>query len=114
MVYLPHDQNPSPPARSRGTSPSMRGSPAEARSEVALAIAALHPDISFHFHDFQDEVRYSVLMERLVAIFRGVFAAIAALLAVLGGYGLVAYAATLRANVVGIRLALGAIDVRSS
>ena len=69
---------------------SARRSLAEPRSEVALAIAALHPDISFHFHDFQDEVRYSVLMERLVAIFCG-RAAIAALLAVVGVYGLVAY-----------------------
>ena len=78
------------------------------RAAVTRAVEATSPDIRFHFHDFQEQLRENLLRERLMAALCGFFAILATVLATVGVYGLIAYSATRRTHEIGIRLALGA------
>jgi predicted permease len=77
-------------------------------SAVKRAIEETNPAIAFHFHDFQEQLRYSILQERLMAALCGFFALLAAVLATIGVYGIISYSVAQRTNEIGIRLALGA------
>src|SRR5262249_35909732 len=60
------------------------------------------------FRTLRDLVRESVSAQRLVAALCSVFAALAALLACIGIYGVMSYSIARRTNEIGIRIALGA------
>jgi ABC-type antimicrobial peptide transport system permease subunit len=84
------------------------GTPAMTVAAVKNRIAAKHPEIVMEFSDFQTRIQDGLVRERLMAMLTGFFGLLAALLAMIGLYGVVSYVVTRRRNEIGIRMALGA------
>ncbi len=83
--------------------------PATAVATVKREISAKHPEIIIGAaFDFQRAIRDGMVGERLMAMLAGFFGALAALLAMIGLYGVISYIVARRRNDIGIRLALGA------
>ena len=77
------------------------------------AVRALDPTLAFiRFESMTTVIRRDLDMQRLLTILFGAFATTAMLLAAVGLYGLIAYAAARRRKEVGIRMALGATASR--
>jgi predicted permease len=87
------------------------------RSHVPLAdltarlkgtIAQVSPDIAIRFRSLQTMIHDELLSERLMATLSGSFGFLAALLAIIGLYGVMSYMIARRTNEIGIRMTLGA------
>ena len=107
-MYVPIGQQAEAPT---GISISVRaagGSPALLTKSVAAALAAVHPDITMTFRPLAEQVKGSLIQERVVAMMSGFFGGLALLLAGLGLYGVTSYAVNRRRTELGIRMALGA------
>ena len=77
------------------------------------AVRAVDPTLAFiRFETMTSVIRRDLDMQRLLTILLGAFATSAMLLAAVGLYGLIAYAAVRRRKEVGIRMALGATASR--
>ncbi len=78
------------------------------RGPLTRAIAGLSPDIALDFRPLRDMVRDGLVRDRLMASLSAFFGFLAALLAMVGLYGIVSFMVVRRKNEIGVRMALGA------
>ena len=77
-------------------------------ADIKREMAAHNPAIDLNFYTLQTQISESLTRERLMASLSGFFGLLAALLASIGLYGVMAYIVARRRNEIGIRIALGA------
>jgi predicted permease len=108
IAFVPIDQL---PETAQGPGAAMmiaaKGGP-ETIAAIRRAIAAKHPDMILQFFNFQQGIRDNLVGERMMAMLSGFFGVLAALLVVIGLYGVLSYFIAQRRNEIGIRIALGA------
>jgi putative ABC transport system permease protein len=75
---------------------------------IKREMAAISPAMTLNFHTLHSQIADSLLRERLMATLSGFFGLLAALLASIGLYGVMAYIVARRRGEIGIRIALGA------
>jgi predicted permease len=82
--------------------------PSAVISATREKLSQLYPNMKVDFRLFQTEIENGLVRERLMALLSGFFGALAALLAMIGLYGVISYIIAMRRNEIGIRMALGA------
>ena len=111
IAYVPEGQNERPGTEAtfvlRTTAPL-----GEFYRNAEAAVAKIHPTLGVDFRVLTTQIQQSLMRDRLMAALAGAFGFLAALLAVLGLYGVIAYMVARRRNEIGIRIALGATRSR--
>jgi predicted permease len=82
--------------------------PSEVISALREKLTPLYPKMQVEYRMFQTGIQEGLVRERMMALLSGFFGALAALLAMLGLYGVISYIIAMRRNEFGIRMALGA------
>ncbi len=82
--------------------------PAAVTAAVTRTLADVDPRIGIVYGVMSTQMRETVVRERLLATLSGCFGLLAAILTLVGLYGLNAYTVTRRTNEIGVRMALGA------
>jgi ABC-type antimicrobial peptide transport system permease subunit len=93
-----------------GFSVTVRSTAARHDTERGVTDALLRtdPNLAISYRDYADQVRATVVQERLVALLSGFFGLLAMLLAGLGLYGVTSYSVSRRQPEIALRMALGA------
>jgi predicted permease len=106
-VFAPDTQY---PPQTRGINVMIRSDldPMVVATNVKRRLADTFPEVISQFFNFQAEIHERLVRERLLAMLAGFFGVLAAVLAMIGLYGMIAFAASQRRQEIGVRLALGA------
>lgn len=83
-------------------------SPSAVIAAMQEKLSHLYPEMKVEYHIFQTEIQNGLTRERMMAVLSGFFGVLAALLAMIGLYGVISYIIAMRRNEIGIRMALGA------
>ncbi len=82
--------------------------PTATTSAITAALANIDPRMSVSYTIVPTMIRDTLVQERVLAALSAGFGALAAVLTMVGLYGLVAYSVTRRSTEIGVRMALGA------
>jgi predicted permease len=108
MAFVPIDQLPETAQGPWAQMVIASSDGAGAVGAIRRKIATEHPEMILQFRDFQQGIRDNLVGERLMAMLSGFFGVLAAMLVVIGLYGVLSYFIAQRRNEIGIRIALGA------
>ena len=84
------------------------GGGAAALTAIRRSLEAKHPQVNMQFFDFRQGIEDNLVGDRMMAMLSGFFGLLAAVLVVVGLYGVLSYLITQRRNEIGIRISLGA------
>ena len=106
-MYVPMPQG-APYGAAFSVTARITGERKEAERAIAEAVNRVDPSLTLSFLDYADQIRATLVQERLVAILSGFFGGLAMLLAALGLYGVTSYSVNRRRPELAVRIALGA------